>query len=114
MDSFDSIRMAPDKTFLVNGVSEPEYHRVLSEPGKQYAAYIHQSSETVGMSYTVVPGDYREDLLIELPAGRYRTDWVNPETGTIVERAEIVHAGGKRTLRTPSYRIDIALRMKRF
>ncbi len=50
--------MAPDKTFLIKGVSEPEYHRVLSEPGKKYAASIHHSSETVGMSYIVVPGDY--------------------------------------------------------
>ena len=35
MYGFDFIRMAPDKGFLVGGVTAPQYHRAISEPGKQ-------------------------------------------------------------------------------
>ena len=73
MESFDFIRMAPDKGFLVSGAKAPEYHRALSEPGKQYALYIHHSSEKVGGAYTVVPGDYHEELVLNLPARTWST-----------------------------------------
>ena len=113
MDGFNFVRMAPDKGFLVSGVSAPQYHRALSEPGKQYALYLHHSSEKVGGSYTVVPGDYHEELVLNLPAGHYRADWVAPETGSILGSLDLIHKGGRRTLITPAYRIDIALKIKR-
>lgn len=113
MDDFDFVRMAPDKTFLVGGVSTPQFHRALSEPGQQYALYIHHSSEKAGGSYTVVPGDYREELMLNLPAGHYRVDWVDPETGSVLNSINLIHEGGNRTLNTPAYKIDIALKIKR-
>jgi hypothetical protein len=113
MQGFDFVRMAPDKGFVVSGVKKPEYHRALSEPGKQYALYIHHSSENVGGSYTVVPGDYREELVVKLPAGRYHAEWVDPETGSVRGSEEFTHESGNRTLKTPAYRIDIALKIRR-
>jgi hypothetical protein len=112
MESFDFVRMAPDKGLLVSGATQPEFHRALSEPGKQYALYIHHSSEKVGGSYTVVPGEYREELVLTLAFGRYRAEWVDPETGSILASEEFTHQGGNRTLKTPAYKIDIALRIK--
>lgn len=111
--SFDFIKMAPDTNFVVGGVTKPAYYRALSEPGKQYALYIHHSSEKVGGAYTVVPGRYREDLEIDLPAGHYRADWVDAATGSAVSSVELKHEGGHCTLRTPTYQIDLALRIKR-
>ncbi len=112
MEGFDFVRMAPDKEFLVSGATKPEFHRALSEPAKQYALYIHHSSEKVGGSYTVVPGDYREELVIKLPPGHYSADWVEPETGSVLSNDEFKHEGGNRALKTPAYKIDIALRIK--
>jgi len=111
MNGFDFVRMAPNKGFLVSGVRAPQYHRALSEPGKQYALYVHHSAEKVGGSYTVVPGDYQENLVVNLPPGQYRADWVDPETGTVVSSLDLVHEGGHRTLKTPAYHVDIALKI---
>jgi hypothetical protein len=111
--TFDFIKMAPDSHFLVSGVTKPAYFRAISEPGQQYALYLHHSREKIGGAYTVVLGTYREDLVIQLPSGRYQADWVDAATGSIVKSVELKHEGGNRTLTTPSYLIDIALRIKR-
>jgi hypothetical protein len=113
MSGFEFVRMAPDKGFLVSGAQSPQYHRALSEPGRQYALYIHHSSDKVGGSYTVVPGNYREELVVQLPAGPYQAEWIDPETGRGVGSETFSHDGGHRRLQTPSYKIDIALRVKR-
>ncbi len=113
MEGFDFVRMTPDKEFVVSGITAPRFHRALSEPGKQYALYIHHSSEKVGGSYAVVPGDYQEDIVIKLPVGQYRAEWIEPETGSILGTEQLNHTGGNRTLKTPAYKIDIALCIKR-
>jgi len=87
--------------FLVSGVTSPEYHRAISEPGKQYALYIHHSSEKISSAYTVVAGEYQEDLVIHLPAGHYRADWVDPATSSVLGSVDILHEGGHRTLTPP-------------
>ena len=61
----------------------------------------------------MVSGAYQEDLLVKLPAGRYRVDWIAPATGAVLESRHITHDGGNRILKTPKYEIDIALRIKR-
>lgn len=112
MESFDFVRMAPDRGFLVSGAKAPQFHRAISEPGKQYALYLHHSSEKVGGSYKVIPGQYQEDLVVKLPAGHYRAEWVEPETGSVLASERFAHEGGSRTLKTPQYKIDIALKVK--
>jgi hypothetical protein len=113
MYGFDFVKMAPDKSLLVGGVSAPEYHRALSEAGKQYALYIHHSRAKIGAAYTVVPGEYREDLVLNLPAGHYRAEWVDPATGTVLGSVDITSKGSPHTLATPTYQVDIALRIKK-
>jgi hypothetical protein len=111
--SFDFLKMRPDSTLVVSGLpASHTYHRAISEPGKQYALYIHHSSERRG-SYMVAPGSYREDLILNLPAGAYRAEWVNPESGSIISSGKFTHGGGSRKISTPNYAIDIALRIKR-
>ena len=112
MEGFDFVRMAPDRDFLVSGIKAPQFHRAISEPGKQYALYIHHSSEKVGGSYKVIPGQYQEDLIVKLPLGRYRAEWIAPETGSVLASEHFAHEGGARTLKTPQYASDIALKVK--
>ena len=60
-----------------------------------------------------MPGDYREELVVKFPAGRYHAEWIDPETGSVLSSEELIPEGGNRTLKTPAYRIDIALKIKR-
>jgi hypothetical protein len=110
---FEFIRMRPDKNFVVDGMPSGTYYRALSEPGKQYALYIHHSSNIRAGSYAVIPGNYRERLNLRLEPGSYRADWVNPANGAVIGTETFHHDGGNRSLETPAYSVDIALRVKR-
>ena len=113
MAGFEYTKMRPDTTSVVSGPGTGTYSRMLSEPGRQYAYYIHHSSEKKTGSYEVTPGAYGESLVLELPSGSYLAEWVDPASGNIVGSQSIAHSGGKYTLTAPRYSIDIALRIKR-
>jgi hypothetical protein len=109
LESFDFIKMRPDKGFVVNGVPAGAYCRAISEPGRQYAVYLHHSTGGRGGAYTVTPGKYTERLKVSLPAGRYRAEWVEPATGSVLRSDTFEHGGGERTLTTPEHAVDVAL-----
>ncbi len=117
--SFDFVKMQPDKSLVVSGVPEGAICRASSQSGQQYALYLHHSKDGTGSSwpagdaYTVVPGSYTDRLVLKLPAGTYKIDWVEPATGSIVLTDTITHKGGNRTFTTPTHSVDIALRIKR-
>jgi hypothetical protein len=69
------------------------------EAGQQYAIYVH--------------GGTQVELLVDLPAGSYRAEWVNTKTGGVDKEERFDHAGGNRRLVSPDYAEDIALRVKR-
>jgi hypothetical protein len=111
--SFDLEGMTKDSGFVASGLPDGTYSRAISEPGRQYAAYHHHSTGGRGNSYTVTPGNYREELTLELPAGTYVLEWVHPATGEILGNESFRHDRGTRTVRTPEHNVDIALRLKR-
>lgn len=111
IDGFDFMKMRPDRSFVVSGMPAGAYYRGMSERGKQYALY-HHHSKLKPYVYTVVPGNYEERLILELPAGTYQADWINPSTGTVLGTETFTHAGGKRTVTTPKHAVDVALRIK--
>lgn len=53
------------------------------------------------------------DLSLDLPAGAYKAEWINPKTGQIDKQEKFNHAGGTRALTPPAYTEDIALRIKK-
>jgi hypothetical protein len=111
--SFDFIRMKQDRNFTVKGTSPNAICRGISEPGKQYAFYLHHSTVMGrGHGYRAIPGSYVEHLEIALPAGAYKLDWVDPATGSVVASEMIQHKGGEREFISPSHLVDIALRIK--
>src|SRR5205823_1661862 len=73
--------------------------RVLAEPGKAYAVYVK--------------GGSRAELVLMLPAGSYQAEWVNTLTGKVDKREVFAHAEGNKTLQSPVYAEDVALRVKR-
>jgi hypothetical protein len=117
--SFDFIQMRPDKSVIKSGIPSGANCRVISQPGQQYAVYLHHSKDGTGTpwpagdAYTVVPGNYVGKLVLDLPAGTYKVDWVDPATGSVVRAETLTHKGGKQRLITPRHMVDIALRIKR-
>ncbi len=53
----------------------------------------------------------------KLPGGTYTAEWVNTKTGKVDKKETFQHRGGKiyhvRTLHSPKYTDDIALRIRR-
>ena len=113
MNSFDFVRMRQDKSVRLVGAAQNALCRCSSEPGRQYALYLHHSIGERTAVYTVQPGSYTEVIEIPMPAGTYRADWIVPASGAVVRTETIAHGGGDCTLTTPVHAIDIALRLKK-
>jgi hypothetical protein len=112
--SFDFVKMRADKSFVVRGVPEGAYCRGISQAGEQYALYHHHSELDEDENYYIVkPGQYHETLVLDLPAGTYKADWVDPSSGSLLSTVTFTHQGGKQNLITPEHTVDIALRIKR-
>jgi hypothetical protein len=113
MYGFEFYKMYQDKDFIKGGIPRGANVRSISEPGKQYALYIHHGVLKEGNHlYIVTPGKYSANLQIDIPAGSYESNWICPETGSSINRSTFVHAGGIRVLQSPNYEIDIALTIK--
>ncbi|MBA4057938.1 MAG: hypothetical protein C0490_24690, partial [Marivirga sp.] len=97
MDGFDFIRMKPDRSSISGGLPAGARIHVLSEPGKQYAAYIRKGNQVV--------------LQITLPAAAYSVQWMDPVTGSSVKRENLRHSGGNIAITSPPYNYDIALKI---
>ncbi len=110
--SFDFLKMHADISYVRDGIPPGTYCRGMSEPGKQYALYHHHSTGGYGSMYTVTTGDYTEDLVLDLPAGAYRVDWVDPATGAVLRSEAVSHPGGILKTSTPRHSVDAALRIK--
>jgi collagenase-like protein with putative collagen-binding domain len=98
IESFDFIPMAPDNS-VIKGSPPGATARALAETGKAYAVYLKEGSQG--------------DLTLEIPPGRYRAEWLNPRTGEIDRREDVVHEGHSLTLASPDYSEDTALRLVR-
>ncbi len=118
MYSFDFATMRKDTTFIKGGVPNGVFCRGISQPGRQYALYLHHSSywdkNNLGSreSYCVTPGSYQDKLILNIPPGSYQVEWINPASGEVISSQTVCHNGSQREFATPVYSVDIALRMK--
>jgi hypothetical protein len=96
---FDFVRMRPDEGVVKGGLPPKGRARVLSEPGKQYAAYLFGGPEA--------------KLELALPEGTYKAEWLDPSTGKVLKSSEVTAAGAVTTLPSPRYATDVALRLLR-
>jgi hypothetical protein len=118
MYGFDFVRMRRDAGLIAGGTPAGAFARGISEPGRQYALYLHRSrnpgpNDSQFLYYEVQPGSYQENLELRIEAGPYRAEWVDPPTGKVVESSDFVHTGGNRRFTTPRYTVDVALRIRR-
>ena len=113
VEGFDFMKMSPDRRFVISGMPKTGvFYRGISEPGKQYALY-HHHSKLKPYVYLVTPGNYKEQLVLDLPVGTYQYDWVDPSTGKVLSTEKLNHPGGHCSVSTPQHAIDVALRIKR-
>jgi hypothetical protein len=53
------------------------------------------------------------EVLLDVSSGTYTADWVNPKTGAIDKSQNFSHSGGTRSLGSPIFTEDVALRIRR-
>jgi hypothetical protein len=97
----------------VSGLPPGTHYRGLSQGGKQYALYIHHGEGGDGSAYTVKPENYEETLVVNLPPGNYKAEWIDPASYSILGSESFAHKGETRNMKTPAYSVDIALRIMR-
>ncbi len=113
LDGFDYVRMAPRPDVIASGVPEGASARVLAQPGKAYAIYLHHGREVKDAKPKYQVDGTRRDctLSLDLPAGSYDVSWYNTTTGAFDKRESLVHRGGQATLAPPPYSQDVAVRI---
>ncbi|QDT73248.1 hypothetical protein [Lacipirellula limnantheis] len=111
IESFDFVRMKPDSS-LVSDVSDGLAARVLAEQSRAYAIYLH-----VPLPHKLerIEDYFREEsegtITLDIPSGRYCTEWVDVITGKVASTQELVHPGGSVKMQSPKFTHDIALRI---
>jgi len=108
--SFDFLRMKPLNEVLdTSTLGSNTSARVLAEPGKAYAIYLGPKNPREAAKQK--PQERDATIALELPAGTYRSEWINTLTGKIKKRETHRHKGGKLELNSPTYREDISLKL---
>ena len=109
---FDFARMKPADDLVRSGRREDVSIRVLAEPGRQYAIYLHNSPAPAWKDKDRIrTGEFRTDVELDAPAGTYRAEWIEPATGRVLRDETRPHTGGALPLRSPTYTQDAALRL---
>ena len=98
INSFDFVKMKPDNSVIKGGIPDKATARTLVQVGNAYAIYINGSNQA--------------KLIVELPKGNYRAEWVDTKTGQIDKSETFQHNYGNRTLLSSKYVDDIALRIR--
>jgi hypothetical protein len=114
MTNFEFMRMRPDNGVIADGIPRGSFGRTLSEPGKQYGIYIHHSSYAKARNHYEASEQKRKlNLVLDLPAGSYRVEWVRPADLNILQSQTLAnHSGGRVALNSsPEHQADIALRI---
>ena len=113
---FEFVKMRPCPEAVKGGLPAGAWARVLAETGKSYALFVHNSpQEKKKDSSKKEPQPAAEpapfNLLLELPAGSYAAEWINTLSGEVAKREEFKHDGGAKTLSSPAYSGEVALRI---
>jgi hypothetical protein len=109
IDGFDFVRMTPSDSVIQKseiqsadsgeGSNRRPTARVLAEAGRAYAVYIN--------------GGTQAELTLDLPGATYTAEWVNTKNGIVEKRENFQHEAGDKTLSSPAYQEDLALRLQR-
>jgi hypothetical protein len=101
----DFLRMAPDPDVTSAA-------RVFSRAGKEYVLYVHHGRRVRDAKppFQITPGPHATELRLNLPAGRWRAEWINPKTGRVEKRERFRH---DQPVTSPPYHEDMVLHVRR-
>jgi hypothetical protein len=100
INSFDFVRMRPDRSVIHSSLPKGVTAYALAEPGRAYALYLRSSR---GLP----------TLDLNLPAGDYQVSWLNPLDGGNLKSEAVTHGGGVLRLTLPAAPADLALAIRR-
>jgi len=111
MEGFEFVRMKPEPS-VIKSVSGGLSSQVLAELGRAYAIYLHvpipwKPKNVEELAVTQV----KTTLVLGLPAGSYRAEWIDTKNGEVRASEQLEHSGGSRSLESPKFAADIALRI---
>jgi len=116
--------MSPQESVISRGLPEGATARVLADSGRDYAIYIHHGKPGFSHNsatpspkprplYAVSSEQQQTTLFCVLPPGSYEARWIDTKTGRQEKSEKLKSSGKPRALASPSYREDIALRIRR-
>ncbi len=108
---FDLVRMKPLAGVRLQALAGFDL-RALAEPGRAYAFYLGPADVSKKPANATSSGRPIR-LTLDLPAGTYESEWLNPVTGEKQRCEKHHHTSGSLTLDTPDFADDIALRLVR-
>jgi hypothetical protein len=98
LEGLPLVDLVPQPNFVASGVPTEGVATAIGAPGVAYGLYLRGGSQA--------------NLVVNLPAGTYRGEWIDPRSGLVSAAvAEFTHGGGTQTLASPTYGEDIALRI---
>jgi hypothetical protein len=113
LESFEFVRMQPDNA-VVRDISPELTTSVLARRGQAYAIYLHiPLPKNPKKLADHLRDNIKATLTVDLPAGDYLLEWVDPRTGQSANAARLRHSGDHYKLVSPQFANDIALRIER-
>jgi hypothetical protein len=110
----DFIRMKPSNHLLKNSPKGNTTVRILAEEGEQYLLYLNNSNADKSFHpESEVDKVSSYEISMELPAGNYKGEWIDPVTGLRTRFSVRDHKGGAINFKTPPVREDLALKLTR-
>jgi hypothetical protein len=99
MDQLPLLTMKPANEVILAGVPGQATARCLAEPGQVYMLYVR--------------GGRHAELKLDLPAGRWQVEWLDPQAAKTLCRDVLAHRGAAAVLSSPPHRDEVALRLMR-
>lgn len=117
LDGFALVTMAPDTGVIqsVSGRASGDLSaRALSAPGEAYAIYVHavlpKKPKTAQLD-KVKSRKQQATLELDLPAGEYLLEWLDTRTGKAAKSERLDHRRGLAKVTSPTFQVDIAMRI---
>jgi len=114
LEGFDYVKMTRDNE-TIRDVSIGARANMISEKGKQYAAYMHHSFPCFGNSrgsyYEPNYGEYEPKLTLRLKKGEYTVTFIEPATLKALGERKLTCEGGEEEIVCPRYDLDIAIKI---
>ena len=107
LEDLDFVKMKPDNSIFLGEPPAGMTMRALLQPGEAYVIYLRPKPKT---KLATRPSEIA--VRINLPAGKFRADWFNPEACTQLSKEIFDHRGGERRLVAPAGGEDYVLRIR--